>query len=855
MSEQKNLHDVELLYYWKSHQWRSQFNVPQLTQSELPEHQIISEKQIENIEPLTIAECSENEKVWLALKLYNSSEADKLLLPLWIPAQIIQGKINLRTEAVLPWIPGIYFYPHSQLYFQHIACYEDFLRYDCLDNNKNYVFSSFIHFQYACLKLLDSLFESPWQAAIDSLGLIDAKQWLLFKSSNLMPEALKESVVLKNYSQFENKEAKDEINSSNFYDYAHLIQAQRENNEALNSEALKVILSILSLKNGALQAIKAPIGTDTKTIIQEIIINQYSAQALGKKEQPIMAVYSPNKEASSLLSSFDEVNPFLDEDIFIRYCQKILATPNLSKAESILETAHKKMIAIYEDNLQAMGLVRTYLKMQQENAKRYNGIDTFLKDLEKQDETIETERLKYLDIHAQWQSMQKNHTFLQKCFSIIPFVQKHRRKKASKFLDKVLENESINRPYEQEVIEHIRSLKVKQAKNDQKRIKAVDFLNLLQSARSKWLQWVMQHHGESKSFEHLDIRALYQVLAPVQKKLWQLCSIYWQARSMIQQEKKILSNVDSEPSHQMQWDLQSLDPFNRQAHIKKSQTIDYLFIDAAHLLSPIEILPVLSRAKRVIFFGDNPASIDRSLFARVEDEYLFKTKYNILEEDLEYLQASGHLLSAANAFQVAQNNSEFQKVSPCGLSRFSYLALKTIQYKNKQLFQYWNEFYCQNQLVLSHSLVINGPSISLVPVQGKMYLGMNVGEIEKIVSFIKEDLNANSQVAIITPFYHQQKLLSRMLESNNVTTHTFEDLPQTTVDFIIFSPVYTSDMPRPYIFDEGPAYFYRLFGLAKKAIWILGDTRIFDEHMHSPSGQIAKLLKNKVIQEKQVEQA
>ncbi len=851
MSEQNNLHDVDLLTYWKSHQWRFQFNATQLTQSELPRHQIISATQLDNLELSSdISEFSENEEIWLALKLRDSSDANKILLPLWLPAQIKQGKIVLRTDAALPWIPGVYFSPHSKIYFKHAACYEDFLRFECLEN-KTYRFADFISLQQNCLKLLDTLFENKWQIAIESLGLVNTEQWLVFKSSDLVPDDLTENAILKNYSQFENIAAKDEINTNNFFDYAHLIQAQRENSEMLSAEALQIVLSILSLKSGDLQAIKAPIGTDTKTIIQEIMINQFSAKALGKKEQPIMAIYSPNKAASSALSSFDEVNPFLDKEIFISYCQKILANPDISNVEQIIQMAHEKMMSLYEDNLHAVSLMRTYLKVQKENHERYHGVETFLEKLETEDEKTEIERHKYLDIYAQWQSLQKSHNILQKCFSVMPLVKKYRQKKAGKFLNKILENEPVNILYEQQLVEYIRSLKVKQAKNDQKRIKAVGFLNELRSARASWKKWLAQHHGGSQCSEHIDMTTLLQLLAPIQKKLWQLCSLYWQAQNIKNNKNK--PRLNSASHNKSQWYLQALDPFNRQAEINGNQELDYLFIDAAHLLSPMDILPILSRAKRVIFWGDNTASIAQSLLSKVEDEFVFKAKYNMLEEDLECLQASGHLLSSANAFQVAQNNSEFQNISPCGLYRNSYLSLNTIQSKNKALFQYWNEQHCHNQLKLTQPLSVNGPSISLVPILGKMHLGMNVAEIEKIVSFIQNDLNSNSQVAIIAPFYHQQKLLSRLLQSNGVTIHTFENLPQAPVDFVIFSPVYTSDMPRPYIFDEGAAYFYRLLGLAKKSIWILGDSRIFDEQTHSPSGQIAKLLKNQVIQTKQVE--
>tara|TARA_R110002110_G_scaffold166602_2_gene367285 strand:- start:39598 stop:42129 length:2532 start_codon:yes stop_codon:yes gene_type:complete len=832
MSEHKNLHEVDLLTYWQSQRWRAQFNQLNLTLDSLPHYALAPSKK----NKIDCSQIDDNESIWLALMLQDGSDGHAVLLPIFIPAQVQQGRLVLRAEPTLPWIPGIYFSPDSQLYFKHVACYEDFLRYECINKQQAYCFSDFNEFQAGCLSLLDTLSNGNLQETVESLGLANKEKWLIFKTSDLMAESVVENNVLKNYGRFENNTPKMDINEDNYFDYAHLVHAQVDALQALSPTELQSVLSILSLKKGGLQAITAPIGTDTHKIIQKILANQFTAQALGNKPPPTIGVFSRNPK-----QTYFDNTLFLDQDIFISYCQKILSKPELTDIEQIVQVIHQKMMFAYEDNLNAINLMRIYAKAQKKNIEHYHDVSIFLSNLAEEDDKTDSDRHKYLEIHAQWQALQKSQGILQKCFSLMPFVKSFRQKKAGQYLEKALENEPVKVPYEQQLIEYIRGLKVKQAKNDQKRIKAVDFSNRLQSAKTNWQKWAAAH-GEKQAAEDIDMVGLFELLAPTQQEVWQLCSLYWQALNL-QSTLTPSSNI----SCMTPWSLQILSPFDKNSKLSElsdEQEMDYLFIEEAHLLSPVEILPVLSKAKRVVFFGDNIASMGRCLLPKFEDEYLFKIKQNISEPDLEFLQASGHLLSSANAFQVAQNNSEFQSLSPCGLYRTSYLALNTIQNKNKDLFQYWNEHYHHNSLSLSQPIESHGPSINFVPVLGNMHLGLNVAEIEKIVSFIQNDLNNSREVAVITPFYHQKQLLARLLELENITVHTFEDLPTEPKDFIIFSPVYTAKIPRPHIYDEGDAYFYRLLGLAKQALWIFGDPAILNAKTHSPSGKIAKFLKD-----------
>jgi hypothetical protein len=123
---------------------------------------------------------------------------------------------------------------------------------------------------------------------------------------------------------------------------------------------------------------------------------------------------------------------------------------------------------------------------------------------------------------------------------------------------------------------------------------------------------------------------------------------------------------------------------------------------------------------------------------------------------------------------------------------------------------------------------------------------INEQEATKIATWLKTDILSKelSQTAIITPFIMQKELIVAKLKAQNIYCEvlTFCELTEKQWSNIVFSPVYTQKDQRPFIFDQGEQLLYSITIRALHHLWVIGDLSIFDPKMHSPSGNLAKLL-------------
>lgn len=821
MEEAQSTINLDLLAYWQENAWRLKFNQGFLTPQEMPPFITLDAVQSTDI----------NGPVWLAMCLRESME--KAWIPLLIPAECLQGKLALRHKVAFPYFPPYFFEPSAKLHLKHRALHESFLRDQCTNEQGQYLFQDFTEFQQATLTLFAQLLGEPdWQVACDALGF-ESVEWRVFAQSDLDQPPFIEQNCVKSFSKANVSTYLDEIDEHNFFDFAHLLQAQSTQQQILDQNTIKNLLSILSLKVGQMQAIKAPIGTSADQLIEHIVANQFTLQALGKKQAPVIAVCHQN--ATFNKQYFDSTR-FESEALFIEHCQHYLDNDQLTDCAQIKQAIQQKMLSKYENNLNAMSLMRTYMKAQQDNVNEYGGVEKFLHSLAEEDEQNDAYRHKYLDIYQQWERFSQTQSVLQKCISWIPLVKKIRQKKAAQFLDSALRNEPVDIPYDEQLIEQIRALKVKQAKNDQKRIKAVGFLDQLQKAKKNWQAWVQKQDGEISASD-LDMTALFQLLNNLHQSLWALCALYWQADSFEQHPNVAQSPVDTLPRP---FRLDVLHPVLGPRPLSSEETIDLLFIDGAHQLTPAESLALLAKAKRAVAFGDNLAVQALSLVSPELEAQLLK-QYDVSETEHETLQANGQSLNLGSTFKVIQFNSAQQKLSSCGLYQSAQYALKSIAHKNEELFNFWNDQYLYRSLQLEQTLISQAPAFEMVSVSGRLNCGINIAEVEAVLEYLKQNTMTNA--LLVTPFYNQQQLLSKLLP-NHISVVTFQDLPPNPVSTVLYSPCYTRNSQRPFVHDEGDAYFYSLLALASERLLIIGDQKIFDAKLHSASGKIAKWQKN-----------
>lgn len=821
MEEAQSMLNLDLLAYWQDNAWRSKFNQGFLTPQEMPPFLTLD----------AVQSSDTNGPVWLAMCLRETIE--KLWVPLLIPAECLQGKLVLRQKVALPYFPPYFFEPAAKLHLKHRVMHESFIQEQCTSEQGQYLFQSFTEFQQATIALFAQLLgETDWQSACAALGF-ESVEWKVFAQSDLDQLHFNAQNCINSFSRANTFTYLDEIDEHNFFDFAHLLQAQSTQQQLLDQNTIKNLLSILSLKAGQMQAIKAPVGTSTDQLIEHTVANQFTLQALGKKQAPVIAVCHQN---TTFNKQHIDRHQFENEALFIEHCQQYLDNAQLTDCAQIKQAIQQKMLSKYETNLNAMSLMRTYMKAQQDNVNQYGGVEKFLHSLAEEDEQNDSYRHKYLDIYQQWERFSQTQSVLQKCVSWIPLVKKIRRKKAAQFLDSALKNEPVDIPYDEQLIEQIRALKVKQAKNDQKRIKAVGFLDQLQKAKKNWQAWVQKQDGEISAAD-LDMTTLFQLLNNLHQSLWALSVLYWQADSFEHQPNKVQSPVGDLPRC---FRLDVLHPVLGPRPLSNEESIDLLFIDGAHQLTPIESLPLIAKAKRVVAFGDNLAVQALGVVSPELEAQLLK-QYEVTETEHETLQSNGQSLNLGSTFKAIQVNSAQQKLSSCGLYQSAQYSLKSIGCKNEALFNFWNDQYQHRALQLEQTLSPQATPFEMVSVSGRLKGGINIAEVEAVVEYLKK--NPMTDVLVVTPFYNQQQLLRKLLPTH-FSVVTFQDLPPTPISTVIYSPCYTRNSQRPFLHDEGDAYFYSLLALASEQLLIIGDQKIFDAKLHSASGKIAKWQQN-----------
>lgn len=275
------------------------------------------------------------------------------------------------------------------------------------------------------------------------------------------------------------------------------------------------------------------------------------------------------------------------------------------------------------------------------------------------------------------------------------------------------------------------------------------------------------------------------------------------------------------------WELYTFTIVNQIGRWEKTDTLSegvFLWIDEANQLLPQQVVPFLARAQRAVFLGDNQDITPSPTMSALSETCDLTAHRFVDEETIEQLHYKGMLQSAGNAFTVALANNAYQSMTEYGMWA-STLALPVVPQTLSYL---------------------------LVPVCGKSELqtqGLcNPIEAKAISDGLLK--NKSTSTAIITPFYAQKVLLETYLAAAQIecVVFTLDALPHQTWDHIIFSPVYTHADRRPFIFDQGDHYFYSMRARAHKTFTIIGDSAIFDPKMHSPSGNIAKMIASKELE-------
>jgi RecA/RadA recombinase len=289
--------------------------------------------------------------------------------------------------------------------------------------------------------------------------------------------------------------------------------------------------------------------------------------------------------------------------------------------------------------------------------------------------------------------------------------------------------------------------------------------------------------------------------------------------------------------------------------------IDLLIVDEAGQVTPEVSGAMFALAQQALVVGDTlqiepvwniPTEVDRG--------NLMRNDLVASDEDVLRLQQKGITADAGSVMQIAQQLSPYQIPSANDVTYERGMFLAEHRRCVPEIIGYCNELAYGGRLKVKRPSIENypWPHMGYLHVKGKSELSggsrKNVREALAIVAWIaenKERLEGRYQttldniLGIVTPFAAQRQLLIRELGRQGTSiskTGTVHALQGAERPVVLFSSVYTSRDPGPYFFDRGPNMLNVAVSRAKDSFLVFGDMEIFDPHLRTPSGLLAKYL-------------
>ncbi len=737
---------MRVVRYWQEGLWQTIYNQQPLSQALLLKALTYSQREILTGDLQTSIVTDNPLAVWVApLIFYKPAPTPEYWIPLWLPATLANNQLSLRSENVLPWVPAGQFDACQTGPFEgERAAVDDWLRYECLNEENQLIWENWSECVNACIEALDIFSEEPWQETLLARGFEVMKEAMIWPEAALLGEPLNEeafSPLLKQFSEINEVEKSQSLEE---------IVSQPElinfcgSCENLSQSVYQATSKLLSLKDEPLLTLRTPIGSDKVSCLATLIASKIVQQTIHQQTLPKITYLTMDaNEITALLACFKTDYPAAT----LAECQQAF-------------TEYQQGLAIYQ-------------QLQAEQST-----EAELTELQSQDELLEKSLQGYFAQQEQLKPKSALARFLSKF---------HKNKQnAAELLS---------------LGEKIRRCKTKRTNIHRKIVQVVESLNTHRQAQRDWQSWTQQSGMSMLSIE--EIQCSYT------RKLFSMVMGYWQ--------------------RQVKTDWLLINPH-------ADADMDYVFIDHAERYTPQQIAPFLSKAKQAIFLGDNQEHESVPAISHLAEERALSKHQLDDEETIEQMHYKGMMLGTGNALTVALANSAAplislvpDKIYHPDIGRFLGEPPALRQQIEQELFSPFDGL---------HFVEIEGVT------EKRNREFVNEHEAQTVVQWILSGpLRSRQQlIQIFTPFKAQQHYLNQQLQAAGLSCAVYDltSLPNQVSDYVIFSPVYTAGCRRPFVFDRGDQHFYRMVARARCGFWIIGDKRIFDAKMHSPSGKLAK---------------
>jgi|GEM_PF-3623843 len=734
---------MRIVRYWQEGLWQTIYNQQPLPKALVETAWQCLRAEVDTGQLQTAFPNEEEVAVWVApLVFFKSHPKPEYWVPLWLPALLEKKRLTLPRDRSLPWVPASQFDTCQNGLFQgERAAVDDWLRYECLNEDNEFVWETWPEYVKACIDALDIFSEQPWRNVLIERGFEVMPQSMIWTQAALLGPSLDEnnlSPLLTQFSEIEEVEKSESEEGS--LPFSALLCGSAE--KTLSEGTYEIVRSLLSLQDEALITLRTPMGSDKIGCLSTIIASKIVQQTLREQTLPKIALLTTDTEnAVALLQTLKP------------------GTQTISFAEL------KQAYTDYQQGLKHYQAVKTVAERESE-----------LTQLQLEDESLE----KVL------QGFFKKQDALKPKSRLARFFQKFNRDKQKAAQSLMLSAK-------------IRKCKTKRTNIHRKIVDVVEGINERRQDEKKWQAW-LQHFlpGVPADIQSVQLAYSHQLLSST--------LAYWQQQTSTS-------------------DWLAINPSSEQAFF------DLLVIDEAQKKHPQQVAPYLANAKQALFLGDNKAHESMPAISPLAEERAL-AKHQLDDEEMtEQMHYKGMLLGTGNAFSVALANTKVPMISLEAGCYHPQIAAFLGEAKLSTL----TEYVADEGL---HFLNIAGYA------EKRGHQLINELEGHTIVNWLINGPLAHKQhlIQIFTPFTAQQDFIQQQLRLAGVecAVYDFAHLPNQVGDYVVFSPVHTNACRRPFIFDRGDHHFYRMMTRTRRAFWIVGDRRIFDPKMHSPSGQMAK---------------
>jgi hypothetical protein len=457
-----------ILQYWHHNLWRSDLN--KLFLPKQHNFQFINSKEVKF--PQNSAQ------QWVAPFVGKKENEEEYWIPLWIPC----------ADNQLPWMPPIHFEAllGQSLFSEQLHCFDDWCRFEWLTEDNVLACDSWPKVVKSCKDLLDKLSDKKWQERLKEIGFTVLDQVILI---DLKAQECEQSKLLQAYASYDESEFKSQFTRSALYENTKVLCAQPSGAHALTDQELISAVHALSLAEGELIAVKAPIGSDKEKWLSTILASMAVNAIL--KNQTIPSIVSFHQ--SELYQYFFERDGKQDNSLQECYDTFLRGLKIASELSILQET-------IEEDGID------------------FDERQSDILDLQQQDEEYE-EQLGFLQsLQVEFIKKTSRRSFWSWFFPSPKLnIQDLQYFTQALGEENLIDKESVGKL----IIEKMRHGKVKRTKIHQELVESVEITARVKGTKERWVTWLKENI--SLSYQSQDLLSdVAQVQSHMGQKLYNL---------------------------------------------------------------------------------------------------------------------------------------------------------------------------------------------------------------------------------------------------------------------------------------------------------------------------------------------